>query len=77
MANRQKQQEHAASALPGLLKPATVAKLLSCSRKTVYRLIESGKLQAVDFGDGNLRVETAEYTRYVASLPRKRKRRAA
>ena len=57
----------------GLLKVSSVARLLDCSTKTVYRMVEKGDLASIDFGDGHIRIERSEFARYLGSL-KKRKR---
>jgi excisionase family DNA binding protein len=44
------QNEPVASVIEDLYPLAQVAKILRCSRKSVYRLISSGKLNAVRWG---------------------------
>jgi excisionase family DNA binding protein len=50
--------------LPPLMRPVDVAELLNVSRKTAYRLIERGELDAIHVGR-SVRVRPDDLTAYL------------
>ena len=59
-----RQVEAAAGPTP-MLTPAAIAERLSVDPNTVYRLIREGHIRGVRVGDGAIRVEAAEFDRFV------------
>ncbi len=52
-------------AIPRLLRPAEVARLLTTSRTTVYRLIGSGELPCVRFAGATVRVKESDLAAFI------------
>jgi excisionase family DNA binding protein len=50
--------------MPNLLTTAEAARVLRCSRGTVYRLIDEGKLPALRVG-GRLRIDAGQLERWL------------
>ena len=57
-----------------LLPVARVAEQLGVSRKRVYQLIESGKLESLRLGPRGLRVTRASIDAYVTAMLERKKR---